>query len=174
MSDYKKAMKSAKLESGELMTSAQLTACNGIIHTAAVASGAAGTIPIPVADAIPITAAQITMIISLGRVFEVQVTNSVAKAILTAVAAPLVGRTAVSAGLKFIPIAGWVVSAAVAAGVTEAVGWLIANDFARDYKAKYMEKRKLDTERDLENEREKNEIYESDDGTEADDPGKYL
>ena len=40
--------------------------CAAVIHTATTAAAAAGIIPIPMADTIPITAAQITMIIGLG------------------------------------------------------------------------------------------------------------
>ena len=40
--------------------------CNIIIHSATGASAVAGLIPIPMSDAIPITAAQIGMIIKIG------------------------------------------------------------------------------------------------------------
>ena len=42
--------------------------CHIAIHTATTAAAAAGAIPIPMSDAIPITAAQIAMIISLGKI----------------------------------------------------------------------------------------------------------
>ena len=41
--------------------------CHAAIHSAATAAGAAGAIPIPLSDAVPITATQITMIIEIGR-----------------------------------------------------------------------------------------------------------
>ena len=40
--------------------------CNIIIHSATGASAVAGLIPIPMSDAIPITAAQLGMIIKIG------------------------------------------------------------------------------------------------------------
>lgn len=43
--------------------------------------------------------------------------------------------------MKVIPIAGWVISAAVAAGVTEAIGWMIAVDFANISRKEWERKR---------------------------------
>ena len=59
--DYKKILKDKKLEAGKLMTEAHFKKCSAAIHTASVTSAVSGAIPIPVADAVPITAAQITM-----------------------------------------------------------------------------------------------------------------
>lgn len=125
--DYKDVLNNKRLEAGKLMTEKQLAKCNAAIHTASVASGAAGAIPIPVADAIPITAAQVTMVIALGKIFNQELTESAAKGLIGAAASTLIGRNIV----KLIPIAGWIASAAVAAGVTEAIGWTVAVDFAK-------------------------------------------
>lgn len=67
--DYKKKIADMRLEAGKLMTEDQITKCNIAIHAAAVAAGGAGFIPIPVADAIPISAAQVTMVgaLEIGR-----------------------------------------------------------------------------------------------------------
>ena len=40
--------------------------CAAVIHTATTAAAAAGVIPIPMADTIPITGAQMTMIMGLA------------------------------------------------------------------------------------------------------------
>ncbi len=135
--DYKKAIKDKRLEAGNLMTKKQIAQCNAAIHTASVAAGASGGIPIPVADAIPITAAQVTMVIALGKIFDQEITSSAAKAAIAAAASTFVGRNLV----KLIPIAGWVVSAAVAAGVTEAIGWTIAVDMAKNYRKEWERKK---------------------------------
>lgn len=112
------------------MTKEQLKKCHAIIHTASVASGAAGAIPIPVADALPISGIQVSMVLGLGKVFEQEIAESTAKGLISAAAATFIGRNLV----KFIPIIGWGISAAVAAGVTEAIGWCLAVDFANgDY-----------------------------------------
>lgn len=125
--DYKKVLKDKKTEAKKLMTQDQITKCNVIIHTAATAAGAEAAIPIPVVDAVPITATQIGMVIALGKVFDQKISDSAAKAAVGAAAATFVGRNLV----KVIPIVGSVVSAAVAAGVTEAIGWMIAVDFSK-------------------------------------------
>lgn len=134
MSNYKQVIKDKKLEAGNLMTDSQLAKCNGIIHTASVASGVAGAIPISIADAIPISAAQITMVIGLGKVFGQKIEEAGAKSIIAAAASTFVGRSLV----KLIPVVGWGVSAVVAGGVTEAIGWTVALDFAKSYRQEYM------------------------------------
>ncbi len=124
----KKIVKNSK----DLLSKKELQACHSIIHTASIAAGACGAIPIPIADAIPITAAQITMVISLGKVFDINVPKTVAQSILSTVAAPIVGRTAAGAALKFIPVAGWIVNVGIAAGITESIGWLCVDYFFND------------------------------------------
>lgn len=135
--DYKKIIKDKRLEAGKLMTDKQVAACNGIIHTASVASGVAGAIPIPVVDALPISAAQVTMVVGLGKVFGQKIEESVAKSLIAAAASTFVGRNLV----KMIPIVGWGVSAAVAAGVTEAIGWTIAIDMAKAFRTEWEKQR---------------------------------
>ena len=125
--DYKKIIADKRLEAGKLMTQAQMTKANVLIHSASVACGAAGAIPIPIADAIPISAAQVSMVIALGKIFDQTLSEGVAKGIIGAAASTLVGRSLV----KLIPIAGWFISAGVAAAVTEAIGWTVTLDFAK-------------------------------------------
>ena len=107
--------------------------CNLAIHSASAASAAAGAVPIPVADAIPITAAQVTMVLALGKVFDAKISESAAKGLIGAAASTFVGRSLI----KLIPIVGWGVSAVVAAGVTEAIGWTSAVDLAKDAKIRW-------------------------------------
>lgn len=125
--DYQKIIADKRLEAGKLMTETQLIKCNVAIHVASVASSVCGAIPIPIADAIPISAAQATMVIALGKIFEQKITDSTIKGAIGAAASTLIGKTLV----KQIPIIGWMVSAAVAGGVTEAIGWIIAVDMAK-------------------------------------------
>ena len=127
--EYKSVISDKKKEADRLMSDDQIKACNVAIHSASVTAGVAGVIPIPVADAVPITGAQITMAISLGNIFEQKLSDSAAKALISAAAATFVGRTLI----KLIPVAGWIASAGVAAGVTEAIGWTLAVDFAKEY-----------------------------------------
>lgn len=132
---YKKAINDKKSQASRLMNKNQLTKCNLAIHSASAASAVAGAVPIPVADAIPITTAQVSMVLALGKVFDSNITESTAKGLIGAAASTFVGRSLI----KLIPIVGWGVSAAVAAGVTEAIGWTIAVDLAKDAKRRWEE-----------------------------------
>lgn len=109
--------------------------CHRAIHTATTASAAAGAIPIPMSDAIPITAAQIGMVIALGKIFGVTLSQAAAKSIVGVGLTQQVGRAVFSNVLKAIPgagsVVGGVVGATTAAGITEALGWIIADDFFR-------------------------------------------
>ena len=139
--NYKNVIRDKRIEAGKLMTEKQWNACHGIIHTASVASGAAGAIPIPVADAIPISAAQVTMVVALGKLFDQKLDEGAAKGAIAAAASTFIGRNLV----KFIPVAGWIASAAVAAGVTEAIGWTIATDMGKTYR-KELKRREAENE----------------------------
>lgn len=109
--------------------------CSTVIHTAAVAAGTSAAIPIPVADRIPITAAQVGMVIALGKVFDITISESVAKAVIGCGLAQQVGQAIVDGILKSIPGVNVLIAPTVctitAAGFTEALGWVIADDFYR-------------------------------------------
>ena len=119
-----------KSEAKRKMTNDQLVKCNIAIHSASVAAGAEAFVPIPMADAIPISATQIAMVVALGGIFGKKLTKSTARGILAAAASTLIGRNVV----KLIPIAGWIASSTVAVTVTEAIGWTVAVDFADEMK----------------------------------------
>ena len=107
--------------------------CKIAIHTATTAAATAGALPIPIADTIPITAAQVTMIVALGKIFDMSISESAAKSIAAITLAQSTGRAAFSGILKAIPGAGSViggmVGAATASALTETLGWSLANDF---------------------------------------------
>ena len=108
--------------------------CHIAIHSATTAAAAAGAIPIPMSDAIPITAAQVAMIISLGKVFGISLSQSAAKSIASVVVTQQAGHAIFANILKCIPgggVAGAVVGATTAATLTEALGWIVADDFYR-------------------------------------------
>lgn len=174
MEDYKKKLKEARLEAGKLMTEKQIKACNGIIHTASAACAAAGFIPIPVADAIPISAAQVTMIVSLGKTFDIDITESAAKSIISAAAATLIGRTVASSILKLIPGPGWIMSAAIAAGITEAIGWITAVDFSKQYRKEFDLNKAQEAAKSNQSAEQTVDDTEEELFTETVDPGKIL
>lgn len=109
--------------------------CHKAIHTASTAAALAGAIPIPMSDAIPITAAQIGMIISIGKCFDITLSQAAAKSIAGVVLSQQAGRAIFTNILKVIPgagtIAGSVVGASTAATLTEVLGWIVADDFYR-------------------------------------------
>lgn len=111
----------------------EMKKCQVVIHSASVAAAAAALAPIPVADAVPITAAQVGMIIGLGKVFDIDINDSVSKAILGCGVAQNVGRTIAASLLKMIPganiVVAPIVNPTVASAITEGMGWLIADDF---------------------------------------------
>lgn len=109
--------------------------CHMTIHTATVAAAAAGAVPIPMSDAIPITAAQITMIISLGKIFGITLSQSAAKSIASVAVTQQAGRAIFTNIMKSFPgggiVLGGFIGAATAAALTEALGWIVADDFYR-------------------------------------------
>ena len=109
--------------------------CQLVIHSATAASAAAGAIPIPMSDAIPITAAQIGMIIALGKEFDITLSDAAAKSILGVGVTQQAGRAVASNLLKAVPgvgtVVGGFIGASTAAALTEASGWVIADDFYR-------------------------------------------
>lgn len=108
--------------------------CAKAIHIASVAAGSAALIPIPLADRIPITAAQVGMIISLGKVFDITISNSVANAVIGCGLAQNIGQTLSDSIIKAIPGVNFVapvICTMTASGLTEAMGWIVADDFYR-------------------------------------------
>lgn len=109
--------------------------CKIAIHTATTAAAAAGAIPIPMSDAVPITSAQILMVVSLGKIFGFTLSNGVAKSIAGVALTRQAGRALFTNILKCIPgagtVMGGIIGATTASALTEALGWLVADDFYR-------------------------------------------
>lgn len=109
--------------------------CHIAIHSATAAAGTAGALPIPMSDAIPITIAQIGMIIALGKAFGITLSESASKSILSVTLTQQAGRAIASNIIKAVPgagtILGGVIGASTAAAITETLGWIVADDFYR-------------------------------------------
>lgn len=116
------------------MTDEQNSSCHKIIHTAATSAGAigAGLAQLPMSDNLAIMPIQIAMVASLGKVFGRDLSETTIKALLGAAAGTIAGRTASQVLLGWIPFLGNAINASSAFGVTEAIGWKIANDFDKD------------------------------------------
>lgn len=115
------------------LTSSQKAKCHGIIHTAsaAAASVGAGLAQVPCSDSVVITPIQLTMTISLGQVFGIELSQAAAKSAIATASASAVGRTASQVLLGWVPGIGNAVNALTAAAITEGLGWVLTNDFAR-------------------------------------------
>ena len=107
--------------------------CQAIIHSASAASGVvgAGLAWIPCSDSVIISGIQIGMVISIGKVFGIKVTESMAKAAITAAAAATAGRTVSQLATFWIPVANVAINVSTAAGITEFIGWQIAEEYAK-------------------------------------------
>ncbi|MEY8392918.1 hypothetical protein AALA98_16500 [Lachnospiraceae bacterium 45-W7] len=105
--------------------------CNAIIHSAAVSAGGvgAGMAQIPCADSTVITPIQIGMVTALGKVFDLHITDGIAKGIIGGFAGAYIGRGLVQITLGWIPGVGNTINTATASGLTEAIGWAAANQF---------------------------------------------
>lgn len=108
-----------------------LKKCNEVIHTASVACGGVGTglAQLPGSDNAVIVPIQIGMIVGLGAIFELNITESAAKSIIASAGATIAGRTVSQFLVGWIPGIGNVINTATAAGVTEAIGWIAVKNF---------------------------------------------
>lgn len=88
-----------------------------IITLATTAAGAAGAFPLPFADAIPITGAQIAMMMKIAQIYNLPFDKAGIAAIAGPVAALSGGKAAVGGLIKLIPGAGWVIGGAINASV---------------------------------------------------------
>lgn len=115
------------------MTRKERAICNGIIHSASIAAGGVGggLAQVPFSDSVIITPIQVTMAISLGKVFGIDMDQSAAKAAADSATAAMVGRAASQVLIGWIPVVGNAVNAATAAVITEAIGWIMAKEFEK-------------------------------------------
>ena len=117
------------------MTNDQKIKCNAIIHTASAAAAGvgAGLAQVPGSDNALLTPIQLTMTISLVKFFDIELKETTAKAAIASVAASTIGRTLTQFLVGWIPGVGNAINATTAAGLTEAMGWTLAEDFAKQY-----------------------------------------
>jgi uncharacterized protein (DUF697 family) len=115
------------------MTTDQKETCHLIIHGASTASAGvgAGLAQLPVADHVVLVPIQIGMIIALGKVFDIDLSEATAKGVALSMAGMYVGRGASQVLLGWIPGIGNALNAATAGLLTEAMGWAVAKRFDR-------------------------------------------
>lgn len=116
------------------MTNEQSIKANVAIHTAAAGAAAvgAGLAQLPTSDTVPIMAIQITMAIALGKIFDLEVSEGVARGlVMTALASmtgPTIARTISQIVVGWVPGVGNAVNSATAGAITEAVGWILVSE----------------------------------------------
>lgn len=120
------------------MTDRQNAMCHGIIHAAATSAAAVGggLAQLPGSDSPLLVAIQVMMIVSIGQVFDVNLKETGAKAMLStklsSMAGKQVARFAAQVLVGWIPGVGNLVNAATAAGITEAIGWILVGEFDKE------------------------------------------
>jgi len=113
------------------MTKKEKIMCNSIIHSASSAAAAvgAGLAQVPASDNAIITPIQLSMSVSLAKVFGLNLSKGAAEAGVASAAACVVGRAASQVIVGWIPVLGNVVNAVTAASLTESIGWILAKEF---------------------------------------------
>lgn len=71
------------------------------------------------------------MLVALGKVFDIEFTKSAAKNVLVSQCGSTVGRAISKVAVGWLPGVGNIVNATTAVTVTEALGWMLAEDFAK-------------------------------------------
>lgn len=116
------------------MTKKQKSKCKKIIHAVSVSAGGigAGVAQIPGADNLAIKPIQIAMITALAGVFDKDLTEAGATAILGNLLVSTIGRGISQVLVGWIPGIGNAINATTAAGLTETLGWTVAKQFDED------------------------------------------
>jgi uncharacterized protein (DUF697 family) len=96
-----------------------------LVHSAATAAAAAasGMAQVPGSDNAVIAPIQVAMIIAIANVYDQELTESTALAILATESASITGRTVSQFLVGWVPGFGNAINASTAFAITEAVGW---------------------------------------------------
>ena len=114
------------------MTDSQRNKCHAFIYSAAVSAAAvgAGLAQLPGSDNVVLVPIEVGMVMALGKVFDIHITESGAKVAVAGRVGTTLGRTISQFLIGWIPGPGNVWNASTACGVVEGLGWTGANDFA--------------------------------------------
>lgn len=120
------AVKRAFVNAQGVHVELKMAAGRKVYAAAAVGAAGIGAVPIPIPDAVPLTALQATMMARIAVVMGVDLNHETVKFLLERVlgvgAMGVIGRQAASMLLKFVPGFGSAVNATVAAALTAALG----------------------------------------------------
>jgi uncharacterized protein (DUF697 family)/GTP-binding protein EngB required for normal cell division len=93
------------------------------IGTAAGSAAAVGWVPLPFADLVPLLVIQTGLVLSIARIYGYKITLGRAKELIATFGIGFIARTVYQQLPKLAGMAGWVVSAAIAAATTVAIGY---------------------------------------------------
>jgi len=93
-----------------------------------------GLTPLPFADFIPLSILQITMVLTIARIYNYRITPARARELLTTLGLGFLGRTLFYELSKLLGVPGWILAAAVAASVTMVTGYAAVIWFERGEK----------------------------------------
>jgi GTP-binding protein Era len=116
---------------GQALPAYRWKLAQAVIVRAASAAAAIGLTPLPFVDFIPLVALQISMVLSIGRIYTYRVTWQRGRELLATVGIGALGRTLFYELSKLGGPPGWALAAAVAAGTTAALGYAAAIWFER-------------------------------------------
>lgn len=97
-----------------------------VIVTAAIISGAIALVPLPLIDFIPLIANQSTMVLSIARIYNYKITLKRARELMATFGIGLLARSLFQQLSKLGGIPGWLLSSAIAAATTVALGYAAA------------------------------------------------
>ena len=116
------------------MTNNQKSDCQVIIHgasgSAALVGG--GMAQLPCSDTVALIPIQIAMVVALGEVFDIELTDSAAKGIVLGTGAGYIGRAASQILVGWIPGIGNLINSSTAVGLTEFIGWAVVKKFDKN------------------------------------------
>lgn len=93
------------------------------VTTSGALAAAIALTPLPVLDFVPLVATQAGLVISVARIYQYRITVARAKELLASYGLGLLGRTLFQQLSKLGGIPGWLLSSAIAASMTVAIGY---------------------------------------------------
>lgn len=100
------------------------------IVPAAGGAGVVGLMPLPFVDLLPLLGIQSGLVLSIARIYGYKITPGRAKELIATFGVGLIGRTVFQELSKLGGVPGWILSAAVAAATTAAIGYAAMGWFA--------------------------------------------
>jgi len=101
------------------------------VITSASLSAALALAPLPGIDFIPLVINQTAMVMTIARIYQYKITPARAKELLATFGAGFLGKMLFTELSKFVGVPGWLLSAAVAASITAAMGYASIEWFSK-------------------------------------------